>query len=130
MRVEGRVLAEYDQDAIGRATTSEIDPGHVTLNPGPSADLPLSGDGTMPVPVYDCHVILAPPDGEGVIHGRVTTLPEITARGKMERDVLQRIVKDFKAALIGYRERGEVVPWRQAEQPRDGETQRWIPVHL
>jgi len=92
--------------------------------------LPLSGDGTMPVPVYDCHVILSSADADGVIHGRVTTLPEITAHGKTERDVLQRIVADFKAALIGYRERGETVPWREAEKPAEGETQRWVPVHL
>lgn len=90
----------------------------------------LSGDGTMPVPVYDCHVILSDPDEEGVICGRVTTLPEITACGKTERAVLQRIVADFKSALIRYREGGEAIPWQEAEKPQDGETQRWVPVHL
>lgn len=84
----------------------------------------------MPVPVYDCHVILAPPDEQGVIYARVTTLPDITASGRTERDVLQRIVADFKAALIGYRDRGEAVPWREAETPSDGEVQRWVPVHV
>ena len=84
----------------------------------------------MPVPVYDCHVILSRPAEDGMIHARVTTLPGITARGKSEPDVLRRIVTDFKAALIGYRERGEAVPWREAEKPGDGEAQRWVPVHL
>ena len=96
----------------------------------PPGDLPVAGDGVMPVPVYDCHVILSPGDAEGVIHARVTTLPEITASGKVERDVLQRIVTDFKAALIKYRERGEPIPWQEPTKPGDGETQRFVPVHL
>ena len=57
-----------------------------------SNELPVAGDGGMPVPVYDCHVILSRPDEEGVIHARATTLPEIAASGKTERDVLRRIV--------------------------------------
>lgn len=93
-------------------------------------DLPIAGDGDMPVPVYDCHVILTPPDSDGVVRGRVSTLPEITACGQSERHILQSIVKDFKAALIRYREAGEKIPWQAAEAPQPGETQRWVPVHL
>jgi hypothetical protein len=50
-----------------------VEHSHSPLN------LSVSGDGTMPVPVYDCHVILSPPDASGKIHGRVSSLPEIAA---------------------------------------------------
>ncbi len=92
--------------------------------------LPIAGDGTMPVPVYDCHVILSSPDSEGLIHARVSILPEITACGRSERAILQQVVRDFKAALMRYREAGEPIPWATAVQPGPGETQRWVPVHL
>lgn len=98
-------------------------------NQQPAPDLPLAGDGGMPVPVYDCHVILTPA-GDGTISARVSTLPEITARGRSERHVLQEIVKSFKAALTHYRHRGEPIPWQPVPPLQPGETQRWIPVHL
>lgn len=84
----------------------------------------------MPVPVYDCHVILSPPDEAGQITGRVSTLPEVTATGGSERHVLQTIVRDFKAALVRYRNEGHEIPWQPVQQLQPGETQRWIPVHL
>jgi len=93
-------------------------------------ELPIAGDSAMPVPVYDCHVIVSPPDENGVINARVSTLPEITAQGQSERFVLQAIVKDFKAALVRYRQAGEEIPWQPAAAPEPGELQRWIPVHL
>ncbi len=96
----------------------------------PLTDLPIAGDGAMPVPVYDCHVILSLPDENGVVHARVSILPEVTAIGKSERHILQTIVKDFKAAIIRYREAGKEIPWHKAEKPHSGETQRWVPVHL
>jgi hypothetical protein len=98
-------------------------------NQQPAPDLPIAGDAGMPVPVYDCHVILATAD-DGGISARVSTLPEITARGRSERHVLQQVVKDFKAALIRYRTSGEAIPWQPAPPLQPGETQRWIPVHL
>lgn len=84
----------------------------------------------MPVPVYDCHVILSVPGADGVIHARVSTLPEITASGKSERDILKNIVNQFKAALVQYRESGTEIPWQSSAKPQPGETQRWVPVHL
>ncbi|MEZ6053751.1 MAG: hypothetical protein R3C02_20555 [Planctomycetaceae bacterium] len=59
-------------------------------------ELPIASDGNMPVPVYDCHVILSAPDDNGLIHARVSTLPEITASGQSEQHILQTIVKDFE----------------------------------
>lgn len=96
----------------------------------PAPELPITGDAGLPVPVYDCHVILSAADDEGTISARVSTLPEITAQGRSERHVLQVIVKDFKAALIRYRHSGEPIPWQPRAPLQPGETQRWIPVHL
>lgn len=96
----------------------------------PPFDLPIADDGTMPVPVYDCHVILSAPDENGLIHARVSTLPGVTATGQSERHILQSIVKDFKAAIIRYRKAGEDIPWQVTAKPQAGETQRWVPVHL
>lgn len=96
----------------------------------PRTDLPIADGGTLPVPVYDCHVILSAPDADGVMSARVSTLPEITACGRSERDILQTLVKEFKAALIRYRNDGTEIPWQEPAKPQPGETQRWIPVHL
>ena len=99
--------------------------------PGHDGSLPVAGDGGMPVPVYDCHVILTPADADGVITAKVSTLPEISASGRIERDVLRQIVEDFKSALIRYREAGQPIPWvKSPAGPGPSETQRWIPVHL
>ena len=99
--------------------------------PGHGGSLPVAGDGGIPVPVYDCHVILTAADADGVITAKVSTLPEITASGRIERDVLRQIVEDFKSALIRYREAGQPIPWvKSPPGPGAGETQRWIPVHL
>jgi predicted RNase H-like HicB family nuclease len=95
----------------------------------PPPDLPIAGDGSMPVPVYDCHVILSPA-ADGTICARVSSLPEISARGRSERHVLQQIVQAFKAAVVHYRSAGEPIPWQPAPPLQPGETQRWIPVHL
>jgi hypothetical protein len=88
-------------------------------------------NGVEPVPVYDCHVILSGPDAAGLLHGRVTNLPGLTASARTERDLLRKLVTDFKAALISYREQGQPVPWIEGRAiPQPGESQRWIPVHL
>ena len=96
-----------------------------------SSHLPVAGDGAMPVPVYDCHVILSPADPSGIVRGRVTSLPDITAHGRTEREVLQRLVREFKDTLIRCRESGQPIPWSSSSAtPGPDESQRWIPVHL
>jgi len=90
--------------------------------------LPVTG---TPVPVFDCHVIVTPDDGSGVVKVRSTTLPDVTASGPTERDALLAIVKTFKEFVRPFSERGEPIPF--AEQPEvsgPGESERWIPVHL
>lgn len=96
-----------------------------------SGSLPLvDGQGSQ-VPVFDCQVILSPPDSSGNLTGRVAALPEVTATGANERDVLIRIVSDFKARLRKHLAADEPIPWlAEPQTPGPGEQQRWIPVHL
>lgn len=90
--------------------------------------LPVTG---TPVPVFDCHVIVTPDDGSGVVKVRSTTLSDLTASGPTERDALLLIVKKFKAYIQPFSERSEPIPFaEQPEAPGPGESERWIPVHL
>lgn len=90
--------------------------------------LPVTG---APVPVFDCHVIVTPDDGSGVVQVRSTTLPELTATAATERDALLSIVKKFKEFVRPFSERSEPIPFaEQPEVPGPGESERWIPVHL
>ena len=51
------------------------------------------------VPVYNCHVLVAPRDAEGWVVARSSNLPEVTARGRSEREALANVVAAFKAAI-------------------------------
>jgi hypothetical protein len=83
------------------------------------------------VPVYNCHVYLAPPDERGIVRARAASLAEVFAEGSGERDALRNIVQKFKAAIGGYSARGEPIPWlAEPSPPRPGETQRFVPVHF
>ena len=97
------------------------------------------GDQSLPqlpithtdVPVFDCHVILSPPNDKGVIIGRVSSLEGIVAEANNERDLLRKIVDQFKATIQRYHNQGQPIPWRDpAEKASAGEQERWIPVHL
>ena len=96
----------------------------------PSARLPVVTPGAS-VPVYDCRVLFSGPDDDGLLHGRVTNLPGLSATARTERDLLTNLVKAFKEAVVFYRTAGEDVPWiTEPDHPQQGEQQRWIPVHL
>lgn len=97
---------------------------------GSPPDLPVLTP-PQPIPVYDCRVIVCGPDGEGRLIGRVTTLPGLSASARTERELLTQLVEQFKQVLRQYRAEGRPVPWNpHPEPPREGERQRWIPVHL
>lgn len=93
-------------------------------------DLPIAGDSTCGVPVYDCHVLVRGPDAEGLLHGRVANLPGITATARDERHLLQQIVKSFKSELVKFQTSGQAIPWTPGDPRQADERQRWIPVHL
>ena len=102
----------------------------------PGRDIMTNSDNQLPVtsnpvPVFDCHVIVTPADGNGVVRVRSATLPDVTASGPTERDALLTIVKEFKEFVRPFSERSEAVPFaEQPEAPDPGESERWIPVHL
>lgn len=82
------------------------------------------------VPVFDCRVYLSPPDEQGQITARVANLPEITCRAGNERDLLRKVVTEFKAAVARYHAAGHVPLVADPPPPEPGEQQRWLPVHL
>jgi len=84
-----------------------------------------------PVPVFSCIVILGRPDEAGKREARVANLAGITAEGHSERDLLTAIMKKFRAVTQDYTSRAEAIPWVEPpETPGEGESQRFIPVHL
>lgn len=91
----------------------------------------LSAADCSPVPVFHCHVILSRPDENGMIHGRAANLAKIEASGSSERDVLKVITGRFKAAVQAFADKSEAVPFIDPpEQPKPGELERFIPMHL
>ena len=85
--------------------------------------------GAKPVPVFNCVVHVAPA-ADGMIVARVANLAGIEGRGGSEREALAQAVAAFKAAVSRYHTAGEPIPWLADVQPKPGETQRLIAVHL
>ena len=83
------------------------------------------------VPVYTCHVLVSGPSEQVEYRVSVTSLPGFTATVGNERELLTRLVEQFKRCIIEHRQQGQPVPWIEApERPANDERQRWIPVHL
>lgn len=83
------------------------------------------------VPVFNCHVYTSPADAAGLLRSRVSNLPEVVADGRTQREVLQKIVANFKTTICRYLDAGGEIPWTSPPLPReDGENEVWIAVHL
>lgn len=83
------------------------------------------------VPVFNCHIYLSSPDGQGTITARAASLADLTAEGRNEREALRKIVERFKATFSRHLSRGEPIPWLSDASPiKAGETQRFVPVHM
>jgi len=93
-----------------------------------SRELPIVPDSSATV--FDCHVLITGPDGEGMLHGVVSNLPIITGSAPDERTLLRRIVDDFKKEVSQRVNAGEEIPWQEKGKPGEGQQQRWVPVHL
>ena len=89
--------------------------------------LPIN-DGSVPVPVFDCHVIVRQTDTG--VNVRTAAVRGIEASGATERDALLAIVKKFKDMARQSLENGNQIPFVAAETPGENESERWIPVHL
>jgi predicted RNase H-like HicB family nuclease len=92
---------------------------------------PLSRMQSPQVPVYNCVVIVSPPDEQGLIRARCATVAGIDAAGKSEREALAQVVSAFKATIARHLAAGLPIPWIDPPQvPARGEQQRFIAVHL
>jgi len=82
------------------------------------------------VPVFNCIVHVAR-DADGSITARCANLPELSCTGMTEREVLSKVVNEFKRRTRQFTENGTVIPWIDPPYSRAAEEQtRLIPVHL
>lgn len=89
------------------------------------------GTGGDAVPVFTCVVILTRDETTGRLSARAANLPEITAEGNAERELLLLLTRRFKARVQECLQDKQPIPWIDPpEVPMPGEQQRFIPVHL
>ncbi len=82
------------------------------------------------VPVYNCivHVLR---DSDGNVTGRVANLPDLIFTATTERDLLAKIVKEFKRVVREYSQSDSGIPWIEPPSAKSpSEQTRLIPVHL
>ncbi|MFQ5732502.1 MAG: hypothetical protein ACE5KM_11190, partial [Planctomycetaceae bacterium] len=55
----------------------------------------------------------------------------INGGGNSERQALLSVVTAFKTIVTDLHKHGDPIPWKvPPDQAADGETERWVPVHL
>ncbi len=82
------------------------------------------------VPVFNCivHVLR---DSSGNVVGRVANLSDLVCTAATERDVLAKVVKEFKQRLTQVKSEGKAILWIEPPSPKEANEQtRLIPVHL
>lgn len=81
------------------------------------------------VPTFPCIVYVRKVDGG--MFARVANLEGIELRGHSERELLQKIVPEFKRQVARLHQQDEPIPWIDPiPDPAPDETKRFIPVHL
>ena len=98
----------------------------------PLNQLPESSCGSSgSVPVFNCIVILRKDPQTGRVSGRVANLAGLEAEASGERDLLFMLTRRFREFVQTAVRDGQTIPWKTpADQPGQGELQRFIPVHL
>jgi hypothetical protein len=82
------------------------------------------------VPVFNC-VVHVRRDEHGNVHGRVANLPDLVCTAATERDLLAKIVKEFKRVIRECSEKDSPIPWVDPPKAKEpSEQTRLIPVHL
>jgi hypothetical protein len=90
-----------------------------------------SSCGSGSAPVFNCIAILKTDPETRKIHGRSANLPNISATGNSERDVLIAITRQFKWAITKANAEQHQILWIDPpERAAEGEVERFIPVHL
>ena len=82
------------------------------------------------IPVFNCLVYVGPsPDGG--VRARVANLAGIQVDASNERQALTRIVPAFKQRVSEFMNAQSEIPWIDPPpEPAEGESTRFIPVHL
>ncbi len=94
-----------------------------------SHDIPVSGDQSAPVPVYNCHVFIK--KSEGKYQARFANIEIATITAGNERAALSQAVANFKSHIVECASAGNPVQWLNPPLDKeDDEVERLIPVHL
>ena len=104
------------------------------MNIQPNSDnqnsLGITGNSKPSVPVFTCLVYVHQND-DGMVTGRVANLAGIEASGSSERDVLGKLVREFKSRVSKMFAEGQEIPWIDPPgPPLENEQVRSVPVHL
>lgn len=82
------------------------------------------------VPVFNCRVIVSR-DANGKFTARAAELADLSTSGASQREALQKLIPAFKSKMAAYVASGAEIPWiKPGDQPRPGETELYVAVHL
>lgn len=99
-------------------------------NSNASNSLETTGDSQPAVPTFACIAYVRKQD-DGTIAGRVANLAGIEATGNAERDVLSKLLREFKSQVSKMHAEGQSIAWVEPlPPPLEGEQRRSIPMHL
>ena len=99
-------------------------------NSNPPGSLRITGDSKPDVPVFVCLVYVHAND-DATVTGKVANLAGIEANGSSEREVLGKVLREFRSRVANLFEAGEEIPWVDPPRaPLANEQVRSIPVHL
>lgn len=106
-------------------------PSNSSLSSSEGANpLGITGESKASVPVFVCLVYVRHND-DSTVDGRVANLEGIEATGSSERDVLSKVVREFKSRITKMREDDVEIPLVDPPlPPRENERVRSVPVHL
>ncbi|TWU47928.1 hypothetical protein [Rubripirellula reticaptiva] len=94
-----------------------------------NTSLPV-GSQPADVPSFGCIVYVRANPAGGVI-ARVANLDGIEIAGSTERDVLSRIVPQFKKKIQDHMAADKPIPWTEPPAAMtEGEQKRFLPMHL
>ena len=120
-------------------TRAGFKPLKTNMNTQPNSDNPnslgITGDSKPNVPVFVCLVYVHTREGS-TVSGRVGNLAggdscDIRASGSSERDVLGKLVREFKSRVSKMFAEGQEIPWIDPPgPPLENEQVRSVPVHL
>jgi hypothetical protein len=81
------------------------------------------------VPAFTCIVYVSRADGN--VSARVANLDGIQATAASEREVLAKVIPEFKKRVSELHSGGTEIPWIDPpKSPLEGEQKRIVPVHL